>query len=404
MRKLYFCQNLKHLTTQLKKSIVHKNVFLTMKNTFFVAALLFVLLIAACQQNLANDKTNNMTFANAKVTGFYRAYKGVLANKNVTLHLVQHSDRTLAGYYQYEQLGEPISLYGEMDSVGAFTLNEATDGIFWTLTPKAKTLVGTWRDTSKRKSFNVLLTEITPMVQMEYVSDEDSTHLFKDKPNSPVAQIEQGMLMPIGIVDARLAAFLKNQIYKKLRGDTIEQPYSFATAQAFMMEQKENYFRNYRETLANETFSPDSSEMGGNSMLNYANTSNMAVVYSDSNYLSLANVLYSYTGGAHGNYGTSYYTLDLKKHKALTLNDFFKKDFEKVLNAALDNKLRKQYNLKPSDELTDRFLTDKIEYTNNFCITSKGILFNYVPYELASFAEGEIQVFVPFTMVKEILK
>lgn len=44
-----------------------------------------------------------------------------------------------------------------------------------------------------------------------------------------------------------------------------------------------------------------------------------------------------------------------------------------------------------------------IQTTTNFCVTQKGILFLYNPYEIAAYAYGEIELFIPFEEVKNVL-
>jgi hypothetical protein len=130
----------------------------------------------------------------------------------------------------------------------------------------------------------------------------------------------------------------------------------------------------------------------------------MQVLMNEGDKLSIGYFWAGYSGGAHPNYGTGLKTYDLKKEQVLRLNDVFKPNSEKALGRALENAFRKQYGLKADESLEKILLDNEIMPNDNFCLTSNGILFNYTPYEIASYAQGEIRIFLPFEAVKEIRK
>ena len=45
-----------------------------------------------------------------------------------------------------------------------------------------------------------------------------------------------------------------------------------------------------------------------------------------------------------------------------------------------------------------------IPLTDNVGILDKGLVFNYVPYEIGSYAMGEVRLFVPFSDIQQLLK
>ena len=86
------------------------------------------------------------------------------------------------------------------------------------------------------------------------------------------------------------------------------------------------------------------------------------------------------------------------------MDDVFKPDYQKTVSTALEKALRKKYSLNPKEDLRQFLFDEKIEATNNFAVTRKGILFNYPPYEIAAYAMGEIQLYVSFDELKAVLK
>lgn len=70
-----------------------------------------------------------------------------------------------------------------------------------------------------------------------------------------------------------------------------------------------------------------------------------------------------------------------------------------------DRVARLQYgvqNNKPLDQ--NGFLVNKIEPNQNFYVTDNGIGFIYAPYAIKSFADGEINLLVPLTVLKAYLQ
>ena len=163
---------------------------------------------------------------------------------------------------------------------------------------------------------------------------------------------------------------------------------------------RDTFFASYLDMLAEEK--PDSAGEVA-TMLNYAESTTQSIIFNEKGLLSVGYSTYSYTGGAHGNHATTLATYDLGQKKALTLTDVFLPKFEKTINKALANTARRQFNMKPNEPLSNNLFGNSIESTPNFCITAKGITFLYNPYEIAAYAMGEIELFIPFAEVKSVV-
>ena len=133
--------------------------------------------------------------------------------------------------------------------------------------------------------------------------------------------------------------------------------------------------------------------------------SKMLIAFQSSKMMVFAFTFYSYTGGAHGNYGTSYTSVDLTSNKVLALDQVITESGKRQLQNLLEKNFRKQFNLKPTDSLTEGGLFEnKIEPNENFYVTGKGIGFCYNPYEIGPYAMGEVNIFIPFSDLKNFLK
>jgi hypothetical protein len=113
---------------------------------------------------------------------------------------------------------------------------------------------------------------------------------------------------------------------------------------------------------------------------------------------------YGYTGGAHGNYATTVVSYDPEKMKSIERKDVLKPGHEKALQAALNQSARKRAGLSAGGNLGDAYFVEEIPFTDNFYLTNKGMVFSYPPYEIASYADGQVELFVPFTALKEWLQ
>lgn len=167
------------------------------------------------------------------------------------------------------------------------------------------------------------------------------------------------------------------------------------------MKEKKQFFDGY---LSENKDIPDS-DLVNTYSFNADETQTINIVFQSSQLLTLASLVYSYTGGAHGNYGTSYLSIDLVNNKKLSLDDVLSGSGEKQLSRLLGKYFRKENNLKDTDALTEGGLFEnKIEPNNNFFVTGKGISFNYTPYEIGPYAMGEIVIFIPFTELSAYLQ
>jgi hypothetical protein len=94
----------------------------------------------------------------------------------------------------------------------------------------------------------------------------------------------------------------------------------------------------------------------------------------------------------------------MKNRKQLMLSDIVDKDDSLALNVLLEDKFRKLYKLKPTDELSSILFENSIKANDNFYITEKGIGFTYNPYAIAAYVYGEISLFIPFSQMNGLLK
>ena len=134
---------------------------------------------------------------------------------------------------------------------------------------------------------------------------------------------------------------------------------------------------------------------------------NISVSDVNSLVFSLTNIEYYYMGGAHPNSTTSFINFSMKTGKAMELDDLLKPSFEIELNRIGEKIFREKQHLKQGESLTKVgywFDNDKFELNDNFLIKDNGLLFIYNAYEIAAYAVGQIEIFIPYSDINDLIK
>lgn len=116
----------------------------------------------------------------------------------------------------------------------------------------------------------------------------------------------------------------------------------------------------------------------------------------------------TYTGGAHGIHGSSYLIFDMDLQSQIALNDVLQKDksgdFYDLAYAAFKDYLKTEVELKTTKEIKEYESTWEFELSENFYFSKKGIVLSYAPYHIGSFAQGTIELTVPYDKLADVIK
>lgn len=359
---------------------------------FFVSALLLLSCFSAAAQDLS----------------WYKCFTGKIDKYPVTLHL-HKAGHEYHGYYYYNNRQEPLYLLGEDTSHPGMVelvvyINKAEgeymETFLFALQGNAGS--GSWKMQDNEKTFPFTITE-APAVKglvFDYVFTNGKTELFPGRENSPTGTYSNAAIWPKG--NSAAASILKTIIAEECRTESNLAVNPKTDLGQFLLNDKKQFLDNYKEEQK-EVKKEDIEEETYAYSAEFSGRINM--VWHSDKIVSLANASYSYTGGAHGMFGTGFSSYNLSTGKALKLADIVNPAGIKLLPRLLDKNLRKLYNLSATEKLSENLLfEDHIEPNENFMVTQKGILFNYVPYEVAAYAYGEIRVFIPFAELKAQLQ
>lgn len=332
----------------------------------------------------------------------YKRFSGTIAGQPVVLHLSEDNG-ALSGTYYYVKQGKPIGIYMAKDTVIAdgYTAAEtpadrsSDKEATWKFTYKDNAITGKWTSSDGSKTYDINLKEEYPegSYQLSVWEKIDSIRYKADRPE-PAATVSYKLLRGGNGMKTEDVQLLEKLILQELGADTLKA----MTVEDCVKKQIAAYATWYRETIAEDD--SDSSLM--EAWNNYYSGVAMDVIFNDNNWLVMEMSGSEYTGGAHGNYGVSYINIDMQQKRVWKMEDVMTVDSVKF-NLLLDKETRRYFAMSATESFEDRLLTDKVMPNGNICITPTGINFVYNPYEVASYADGIVTLFLPYSQLKDLL-
>ncbi|MFH1161377.1 MAG: DUF3298 domain-containing protein [bacterium] len=320
---------------------------------------------------------------------------------DVTLNLVKINDSIYADL-----------VYSESECVHAVLFGKTNpDGSFWMKNPFCDTgmvfngnfvtrqkLSGTYTNSTKgngQQPFVFVESYPAGSIPLQ-VFYQDAVKPLVSKPGSPLAEIKQCMIIPGESSNPVISDTLRELILR----DFSDRSMSGSDPDHILQVLQGAFFDNYftSNTSLYETF-PDAG------ILNWELLKFMHLLYNDNNLLTYYILSYAYTGGAHGLETQNFTVVDISSGKAISLSDFFQPGFETKLTSILTQKLKQMNELPQSSRLSEHgFFVDEVKPNQNFYVTGRGIGFYYNHYEIAPYANGPTDIFLPFGEIKELVK
>ncbi|WP_052496204.1 DUF3298 and DUF4163 domain-containing protein [Pedobacter lusitanus] len=332
---------------------------------------------------------------------FYKRFQGIIGDRNVTINL-NKIGKNFTGTYDYN--GVQVNLVTDkiinQDSI-ILIENGLADHYTEDVIPggKAKlhlkwtgTVFSGIRVDGKEKS-SIRLEESYPegSYAFKIATYADSAKAYPAKKESPQASVKYEYLMSAGTKPEE--QWLDKQVKKTM--DLQKPAASWATA---IKNDADTYLKGYKAEIREMKIEADEPS----ATLNYYRGQTLSIHYNDNGFAVIKHLIDSYSGGAHGNYATTLYCFDVKNQKHLTLADVLKID-SVSLQKLVEKNFRIQYNVKPAEELTTQLFENHLAANKNFFFDKTGVSFLYNPYEVASFAQGQIIVSVPYSDLKKYL-
>ncbi|ASZ10498.1 DUF3298 and DUF4163 domain-containing protein [Chitinophaga pendula] len=328
---------------------------------------------------------------------FYVQLKGTLAGQALTMHLLKNGPNIFRGYYSYEKIGEPIDIWGSIDSSKHLVLFENTRSeeeiTFNGTLDNDGTFKGTWRGEGTSYPFT-LKRDFSNAVRFDVYFSSDSVELKPGLKGSAKGQVSNAIIWPATNTDEKVAAFIRQQLIGNAKATSPQQ---------LLKDQVHDFLTDYQGNI----ITADSSNIDDDftaATWNWSDEGDVKVVWNKFPLLVIERYGYSYTGGAHGNGGSTYTTLDLDKKKVLKITDIFKPGYQHPIEDLLATAFREKYKMAPTDPLNSMLLVDTIPVSDNFYMTDKGVGFSYTAYEIGPYAMGQVTLFLPFTRIRQYMK
>lgn len=339
-------------------------------------------------------------FTTDTMCGVYRRYTGTVAGQPVVLHYMQYGNMVTCQYY-YVRHGKNIQLYNTTDNPNSLPLifverpeTERKENLAtWQVSVAGDSMKGEWISGDRETTYPILLKEdfSNSAQQFSIVCMTDSVNFIDSLPE-PKASTTYEVLLPVG--DDEGTKFVRTAIYNCIGCDTI----AGDDMKSCLDGLKTKYFADYRHVSDEEKKLYTSAASFGN----WSEQTNFWIVYNDDGMLVVNHHVYAYTGGAHGNYSSHYLCIDSRDKKLLKLEDVLQADTAQLVKL-LEQEARKLYNIADDAPLYEQMLTEELYIPEQFYISNKGITFVYGIYEVASYAEGEINLFIPYNKIMGML-
>jgi len=121
------------------------------------------------------------------------------------------------------------------------------------------------------------------------------------------------------------------------------------------------------------------------------------VIHFDKGFLTLRRYYATYScGAAHHSYSVDYINFDIYNKIEIELLDIFSRNHLSEIQNICKNKFKIKYN-KSDREVQGFYLPD-------YAILKNGILFQFQPYAMGSFAEGAMSIFLSYSEVIDLLE
>lgn len=241
----------------------------------------------------------------------------------------------------------------------------------------------------------------TDKLSFDSIQINQTTHLFNDTAK-PACNLNINLTYVSNSADAKLKDSLNTFFLSACLGEN----YSAQSPEEAIKQYAEKYAANYRTDLE-PMYKQDEQEELENTYKWYSYYRNLEshVQLCTGDLLVYRIYYHEYTGGAHGNYMTSFLNIDLNTLMPVHLSDLFVEDFKEPLTELLWQQLMTDNKVSSRQEIEDLGYgsTGELEPTENFYLTSKGITFYYNIYEIAPYVMGPTQITLSFESIQHLL-
>ena len=236
---------------------------------------------------------------------------------------------------------------------------------------------------------------------------QEKIKLLPDKPDSiPYATLNVKFIYPTVFGTKEQLQKLQSFFYENILG---KQYANAPTPDSAINAYVKDYTNMYRKATPDfmEAFRENGKEAYSFYGFLYSRSIGNKIECKNENFLSISTFNDDYLGGAHGVYFQNNVVVNLNTIEKIQETEIFLPDYKEPLARIIREKLLKVMaeNAGSDDaDLKEYFFDfDSIYPNNNFLMDDKGLHYVYNVYEIASYAAGMFEVFIPYSEVTPLL-
>jgi hypothetical protein len=231
----------------------------------------------------------------------------------------------------------------------------------------------------------------------------DKTYYLMENKDNPNCDLQIKFVYPSSYSDKKILTRMQEAFVSQYFGDTYTGMKPKDACQQYAKDYLEAY-KDLEEDFQNEL--KNDPEAPVQSWFSYYETSSDRIVFNKAKLISFEISFENYTGGAHGSHSYQNRVINLANGSVLTEEEIFVPNYQEELSAILVDKIVEQNGLKDAKELENLgfFSVDEIVPNSNFLVTEEGLTYTFNEYEIAAYAVGAINVFIPFKDLRFLIR
>lgn len=323
---------------------------------------------------------------------FYKKFQGFIRTPKtellITMDLYALGDSVCEGTYYYHSIKKPIYVSGTIDTWGNLELTEyiksEVTGLFVGKFKNERNISGRWMTPDSNTQYEFEFKETYP---------PGSAHFEIFNINEQIGDCEIENCFTINIIFPSIVDYPNGAVQDKINqgiGADWEKQQKFVKEEIDFFKEESEMYEDIDYTINWYEYYEEKIVLNSDYILSFER-------YSD-----------SYTGGAHGSHIYDLINFDLHNGDTIFLDDIFIDNYEDALNDIADVIFRKDNEIGPKESLTEigywGFDDDEFYVNKNFVLTRDGIRFVFNEYEIAPYAAGIIELFIPYHKIKHLIK
>ncbi|MDM1049774.1 DUF3298 and DUF4163 domain-containing protein [Sphingobacterium hotanense] len=139
--------------------------------------------------------------------------------------------------------------------------------------------------------------------------------------------------------------------------------------------------------------------------LSWSKITDVDILLNTPQLLTLKNMTYEFSGGAHGNTFELINVYDIENYQKLALNTFISENKMKEFTKIAEKFFREEEGLSDTASLDKAYFFEngKFSLAANYGINKEGLFFHYNQYEIKPYAAGTTTIVVPFDAIQDVL-